>query len=140
MENWKSYWKEIKDYSKDKSKYLGRPKIPNYKRKNGQSIAVFTNQNSWIKNGYIQFPKSVKLPLIKTRIKKHQQIRILPRGSYYIIEIIYNKKEQDLHLDKNRMLSIDLGINNLLTTANNIRKRPLIVKGNLVKSINGIIR
>ncbi len=136
MDNWKSYWKEIKDYSKDKRKYLGRPKMPNYKRKNGESIAIFTNQNSWIKNGHIQFPKSVHLPFIKTRIKKHQQIRILPKGRYYIIEIIYNQKEEDLLLDKSRMLSIDLGINNLVTTANNIRQRPLIVKGNVVKSVN----
>ena len=63
MENWKSYWKEIKDYSKDKSKYLGRPKMPNYKRKNGQSIAVFTNQNSWIKNGYMVIVRYANLLL-----------------------------------------------------------------------------
>jgi putative transposase len=136
MKNWKSYWKAIKEYSKDKSKFLGRPKMPNYKRKNGESIAIFTNQNSWIKNGHIQFPKSVNLPLIKTRIKKHQQIRILPKGRYYLIEIIYNQKEEDLLLDKKRILSIDLGIKNLLATANNIGQRPLIVKGNVVKSIN----
>ena len=136
IKNWKSYWKKLKVYLQDKSKYLGRPKMPNYKRKNGQSIAIFTNQNPWIKHGYIQFPKSVNLPPIKTRIKQHQQIRILPRGSYYIIEIIYNQKEQKLHLDKSRFLSIDLGINNLLTTANNIRKRPLIVKGTVLKAIN----
>lgn len=136
MKNWKSYWKALKEYSKDKSKFLGRPKMPNYKRKNGESIAIFTNQNSWIKNGYLQFPKSVNLPLIKIRIKKYQQIRILPKGSYYILEIIYHQKEEDLFLNKNRMLSIDLGINNLLTTANNIGQKPLIVKGNIVKSIN----
>ena len=150
MKNWKSYWNAIKEYSKAKRKFLGRPKMPNYKRKNGESIAIFTNQNSWIKNGHIQFPKSVNLPLIKTRIKKHQQIRILPKGRikkhqqirilpkgrYYIIEIIYNQKEENLLLDKSHMLSIDLGINNLLTTANNIGKRPIIIKGNIVKSIN----
>ncbi len=134
--NWKSYWKAIKEYSKDKSKFLGRPKMPNYKRTNGESIAIFTNQNSWIKNGQIQFPKSINLPSIKTRIKQHQQIRILPKGRYYIIEIIYNKEEKNLLLDKNRALSIDLGINNLITAANNIEQRPLIVKGNVLKSIN----
>jgi putative transposase len=136
MKNWKSYWKSIKKYSTDKSKFLGRPKMPNYKRKDGESIAIFTNQNSWIKNGYLQFPGSVMLPLIKTRIKNHQQVRILPKGSYYIIEIIYNQEETDLFLDKTRMFSIDLGINNLLATANNIGQRPFLVKGSIVKSIN----
>jgi len=134
--NWKSYWKAIKKHAKDKSTFLGRPNMPNYKRKNGESIAIFTNQNSWIKNGHLQFPKSVNLPLIKTRIKKHQQIRILPKGRYYIMEIIYNQEEADLLLDKNRILSIDLGIHNLLITANNIEQRPLLVKGRVVKSIN----
>ena len=110
MKNWKSYWKKIKKYTRDKSKFLGRPKMPNYKRKNGESIAIFTNQNSWIKNGYLQFPRSVNLPLIKTRINKHQQVRILPKGRYYILEIIYTQKEENILLDKNRILSIDLGI------------------------------
>ena len=74
IKNWKAYWKKLKNYLQDKSKYLGRPKMPNYKRKNGQSIAIFTNQNSRIKNGYIQFPKSVNLPPIKSWITQHQQI------------------------------------------------------------------
>lgn len=136
MKNWKSYWKALKEYRKDTSNFRGRPKMPNYKRKNGESIAIFTNQNSWIKKGHIHFPKSVHIPPIKTRIQTHQQIRILPKGSYYIMELFYTQEEEDLLLDKTRMLSIDLGINNLLTTANNIEQRPLLVKGGIVKSIN----
>ncbi len=99
-------------------------------------MVIFTNQNSWIKNGRLQFPRPVSLPLIKTRVKTHQQVRILPRRSYYIIEIVYNQEKGDLLLDKTRVLSIDLGINNLITTANTIEQRPLLVKGGIVKSIN----
>jgi len=136
IQNWKAYWRALKEYQKDPSKFFAKPKMPKYKKINGESIVIFTNQNSRIKNGMIYFPKKTNLPLIKTRIEKYQQIRIIPKGRYYIYEIIYNRKVKDLGLDKNRIISIDLGINNLLTTANNIGLHPLIVKGKLVKSIN----
>ena len=31
--NWKSFFKSIKDWSKNKSKYLGKPKMPKYLKK-----------------------------------------------------------------------------------------------------------
>ncbi len=136
IQNWKSYWRALKEYQNDPSKFFAKPKMPNYKKINGESIVIFTNQNSRIKNGMIYFPKKTSLPPLKIRIEKYQQIRIIPKGRYYIYEIIYNREEEDLGLDKNRIISIDLGINNLLTTANNIGLHPLIVKGKVVKSIN----
>ena len=39
-----------------------------------------------------------------------------------------------MNLDK--IISIDLGINNLLTTVNNFGDKPFIIKGGIVKSIN----
>ena len=35
--NWKSFFKAIKDWKKNPSKYLGRPKLPKYKEKNGRA-------------------------------------------------------------------------------------------------------
>jgi putative transposase len=136
IKNWKSYWKAFKAHQKDPSKFLGSPKMPKYKKKDGESIAIFTNQNTRFKDGKIFFPKKTSLPPIKTRIHTYQQIRIIPKGCYYIIEIIYNRDEQDQKLSPDRMISIDLGVSNILTTANNIGLSPLIVKGNIVKSIN----
>lgn len=136
IKNWKSYWRSSREYQNDPSKFLGKPKIPKYKKKDGESIVIFTNQNTRIKNGMIYFPKSTNLPPLKTRISKYQQIRIIPKGRHYIFEIVYNREEHDFGLDQNRILSLDLGITNILTSANNIGLQPLIVKGNVVKSIN----
>ena len=36
--NWKSFFKSIKDWSKNKDKYNGRPKLPKYLPKNGRNI------------------------------------------------------------------------------------------------------
>lgn len=47
--NWKSFFKAIKDWSKNKEKYLGKPKLPKYKKKNGRNVVIFTNQQCKIK-------------------------------------------------------------------------------------------
>ena len=136
MQNWKSYWTALKEYRLNPTKFLGIPKIPKYKEKNGENIVIFTNQNTRLKDGYIHFPKTCHLEPIKTRITQYQQIRIIPKGNYYLCEIIYNYQEQDLFLNKNHVLGIDLGLNNLITTVNNIGKQPFVIKGGIVKSVN----
>ena len=55
--NWKSFFKSIKDWSKHPEKYLGRPKLPKYKKKSGRNILILTNCNCKLKEGYIKFPK-----------------------------------------------------------------------------------
>ncbi|MEE9378347.1 MAG: transposase [Candidatus Lokiarchaeia archaeon] len=89
------------------------------------------------KQGYLYFPKRVNLEPIKTRIKnKLKEVRIIPFGVKYKIEVVYEKEEKDLRLDKNHILSIDLGLNNLITAVNNNGCSPFIVKGGIIKSIN----
>ena len=56
--NWKSFFSAIKDWKKNKEKYLGRPKLPKYKAKDGRSILILTNQNCKYIDGKIRFPKS----------------------------------------------------------------------------------
>ncbi|TKJ23096.1 MAG: transposase [Promethearchaeota archaeon Loki_b32] len=135
--NWKSYFGALKEYRTNPKKFKNKPRIPHYKRKNGESIVIFTNQQCRIKQGYLNFPKKVNLKLLKTRIKeKLKEVRIIPLGIKYKIEIIYEKEEQDLGLNKKNLLSIDLGVNNLITAVNNIGLDPIIIKGKVIKSIN----
>ncbi len=135
--NWKSYFRAIKEYKQDFTKFQRRPKIPGYKKKNGESIVIFTNQQCKIRNGYLYFPEKSGLEPIKTRIKDNlHQARIIPKGNRYIVEIIYEKKIENLNLNKNRIIGIDLGINNLVAIVNNVGLKPFIIKGNVVKSMN----
>jgi len=135
--NWRSYFRALKEYKANPKKFKNKPRIPNYKKKNGESILIFTNQQCRFKEGYLHFPKKVNLKQIKTRIKeKLKEVRIIPLGIKYKIEIIYEKEEQDLGLNKNNLLSIDLGLNNLITAVNNIGLVPIIIKGKVIKSIN----
>jgi len=135
--NWKSYFRALVEYRKVPKKFRKKPKIPKYKKKNGESVVIFTNQQCKIKNGYLYFPRRTNLNPIKTRlIERLKEVRIIPLGVKYKVELVYEKEEKDLRLDKEHMLSIDLGLNNLITAVNNNGCRPFIIKGGVVKSIN----
>lgn len=135
--NWKSFFNSYREWKTHPEKYQGRPKPPRYKKKNGECIAIFTNQQCRIKKGYLHFPKKTLLPPIKTRIKNRlHQVRIIPKGRYYILEIIYEKEVKDLNLDKDRVIGIDLGLKNIVTIVNNAGLKPVIIKGGILKSIN----
>lgn len=134
--NWKSFFSAIKDYNKHKDKYLGRPKLPKYLPKNGRYILIFTNQDCKLKNGYIHFPKKMNGFTIKTDLQNFQQVRVLPRGSKIIIEIVYNKESEEFKEDNGKYLSIDLGLDNLATITNNCNKPFVILNGRQIKSIN----
>ena len=137
FQNIKSWMKLKKDYEKNPSKYDSRPKLPKYKKGKKQNMLVFTTCTCRIKNWYIHFAKDIVKP-IKTNIGENKlcQVRIIPQATCYVVEVIYEKKEIDLQLNKSNILSIDLGLNNLCTCISNVGVKPFIVNGRIVKSFN----
>ena len=137
FQNIKSWIKLKKDYEKNPSKYDSKPKLPKYKKGKKQNILVFTNLSCRIKNGYIHFVKDIVKP-IKTNIGENKlcQVRIIPQATCYVVEVVYEKKENDLNLNKSNVLSIDLGLNNLCTCISNVGVKPFIVNGRVIKSFN----
>ena len=137
--NVKSYFKSIKDWSKNKSKYKSMPKLPNYKK--DKNLLIYTNQCSSIKNNIINLSKDIKIKLplnksIKYDFNNYKQIRLIPNNKYITIEIIYDKQIiKNNNLDENRYLSIDLGINNLMSCITD-NEQPFIINGKQIKSIN----
>lgn len=136
--NWKSFFIAIKDYSKNPNKYLGKPKLPKYLNKDGRFNWMIPNNSCYSEGNELKF-----------RIKKLQdykwytrnlgrliQVRFVPKGTCYIMEIIYeveiNKSE---NYNKNA-ISIDLGVDNFVTMVNNIGEKPIIINGKGLKSIN----
>lgn len=135
--NWKSFFASIKDYNKNPSKYLGRPKLPKYKSKNSRNALILTNQNCKIKNGYIKFPKKFKGLLIKTKIRNGlQQVRVIPKDKYLVIEIVYKIEDVEPLVDNGRYVGIDLGLDNFATITNNCGLIPLVINGKGLKSLN----
>lgn len=133
-----SWIRSKKEYEKSPSKFKSKPKLPKYKRGKKQNMAIFTTSACRLKNdGCIHFIKNIIQP-IKTKIGENKlcQVRIIPQATCYVVEVIYEKKEQDLNLDKNNVLSIDFGLNNLCTCISNVGTTPFIVNGKIIKSFN----
>ena len=137
FQNFKSWIKLKKDYEKNPSKYEARPGLPKYKKGKKQNMLVFTTSACRVRDGYIHFIKNIAEP-IKTNIggNKLYQVRIIPQATCYVVEVIYEKKESDLHLNKSNILSIDLGLDNLCTGISNVGVKPFIINGRVIKSFN----
>ncbi len=137
--NYKSFFKSIKDYKLNPTKYKGTPKPPKYKKE--YNILIYTNQNSKIKDKVIKLSKlkkTIKIPnnIWVDELLNYKQIRLLPKKGYIKVEIIYEVKELNPKLDKNSYASIDLGVNNIITLITNIKTNPLIINGKPLKSFN----
>ena len=142
-DNWKSFFKSIKDWSKNKDKYSGKPKLPKYKPKDGKMVFILTNQQVKLRNDLIYFPKSFQSFTVKPRcvrldnFKKINQVRIVPNNQIFCLEIVYSISIDDALLpDNGHYMSIDLGLDNLATIVTNTGLNPIIVNGKGLKSNN----
>ncbi|WXG40291.1 MAG: transposase [Candidatus Freyarchaeum deiterrae] len=138
--SWNAFFRAIREWKRKPDKFLGRPKMPGYKEKNGEHLLIFTNQQCRIiKGGEIKFPRKVDLTKVKTRLgdeTRLREIRIVPRGAGYVLEVVYQKTVEPQKLNYERMVGLDLGLRNTVTIANNIGEKPIAVKGGVLKSIN----
>jgi putative transposase len=141
--DWKSFFTAIKDWSKHKDKYLGRPKLPKYKAKNGKHILILTNQNVKLKKDILTFPKTFCGFTISPRFvtlnnfASFQQVRFIPDYKSFTVELVYNIEVPDInYADNGRYLSVDIGLDNLATVVNNAGLKPVIINGKGLKSIN----
>lgn len=137
--SWKSFFAAIKEWSNNPSKFLGKPALPKYKHKTeGRNILVYSSQAVSTKLLKIGKIKLSGLSFhVKTRQKTIDQVRIVPRKGFYVIEIIYSVDEKPAAVDKNLVAGIDLGVNNFAVIASNKQGfTPLVVKGGPLKSIN----
>jgi putative transposase len=91
-----------------------------------------------IEDGYLVFSwKPLREFKIKTNVQgKLMQVRFVPKGSIYVMEIVYEKEISNIKSDINHIASIDLGLDNFVTIANNIGTKSIIVNGRGIKSYN----
>jgi len=139
--NLKSYFSLLRKWKKDRKTLTGCPKFPKYKDKTkGRNIFIFRNdQIRRFEDNYLLFPKKTNLKPIKTKLidQKISQVRLIPKSSHYVIEIVYEVQEKQLKKDNKNYSSIDLGLNNLATLTTNLENKvPLIINGKSLKSIN----
>jgi putative transposase len=124
------------------STFLGRPKIPGYKDKErGRNILIYDQQAL----GKRAFKKTGKLipsglPIeIETKLQWDaiDQMRIVPRRDGYMVEVVYQKAEEQAAVDPKLVAAIDLGVNVLAAvTSTKPGFQPHLVNGRPLKSLN----
>lgn len=139
--NWRAWFKSIKAWKKDSSKYTGSPNPPQYKDKTkGKNIVMFDYMQGCFKDGKYYFPRKdrKKVEYVDTLLTKENFVlcRIVPYGSCYKIEMIYKVGSIELKEDNDRYLAIDLGVTNFATLTNNIGSQSIVINGRILKSIN----
>ena len=125
--------------------YNGKIKLPNYLDKDGFTTLVIGFVR--LKDDMLIVPYSnsfkkthqevkIKLPPV-LKDKKIKEIRIIPKqhSRYFEIQYIYEVEEVQRELNKENVLGIDLGIDNLCTCVTNTGAS-FIIDGRKLKSIN----
>ena len=134
---WTSYFAAFREWKKQPSPFLGKPKIPKYKDKvKGRNILPYPcesiSQKS-LKLGICHLSMSeIKIPTAQTKII---EARIIPKTNCYVLEIVYEKPE--LITNDQQIAGIDIGVNNLMAvTTNQTGSSPILIKGRPLKAIN----
>lgn len=147
IHDWNVYFATSKDYKKNPSKYLGKPKIPNYK-KGVRTTATFTNNRTTIKKinnqYYLKFLGSDKLLKLNNYVdgKRLAEVRVIPFYDKYKIALVFGEKEElttstdNEVFESKRIMGIDLGVNNFASISNNVGINPTIIKGGFMKAEN----
>lgn len=133
FKNVKSWQKAIKEYTKNPSKFLGRPKLPKYKKE--LSELYFTANQVKLKDGFVHFPKMIGIAPMKTKIPNIDCCRIIPKSNHFVVEFIYTVDAVELKEYNGNWMGIDIGLNNLATCSSNVSE-PFIINGKPIKAVN----
>lgn len=137
--NLKSYFSAIKAWKRDNKKFTGCPKFPKYKHKTkGRNVFSYSYVQFRHRGDFIYFPKKEGLSPLRTNCKEGtvKQVRFVPKSDCYVIEVVYESVIKDQLDDNNRVMSIDLGVNNLASIVTNVSNKSILIDGRRLKSIN----
>jgi putative transposase len=134
--NYTSYFKALKDFKVNPSKYKGMPKVPKFKTE--QNLITFTYQIIKIKDQFIVINKEHKVHIpdevYKEELNNFKTISFIPFYNKIKVVIVYETKELNVDLNLNDYLSVDLGMNNLCSCVS--KDDCFILNGKPLKSIN----
>lgn len=151
---WQGYFESLNGYYKDKSKYKGLPKPPNYKKDksvfiiSSQSVIIIDKKLSFTngKKGYRSYKEfncgqEITVPLPNWKRGHYDDaklcfIRVVPKNNKFTLEFVYNIDIVPKKEIKNRIIAIDIGVDRLATVVNNIDEKPFAINGKPLKSTN----
>lgn len=133
----KSFFEASKAYKKDPGAFLGKPKLPHYKKKGGQCTAFLSNQEC----KYDPKKRSCKLPLTKTRLKIGEaegclkQVKVCPAHGVFVIHLVFEQKIKETEIPETiKTAALDPGLENFASIVTSSGSKGLIVKGGAIRN------
>ncbi|OLS16791.1 MAG: hypothetical protein HeimC2_46200 [Candidatus Heimdallarchaeota archaeon LC_2] len=145
VHNYSSYFKALKAWKVDSSKFLSKPKSPGFINKTICAKRLFilpiAAQSLRVNHelGILKLPKRFDLTVRfnQSKGKEVRNGRIIPiADNRFVFQISYRDKAVPISVKNSRIASIDLGVNNLVTLSTNFGSQPFKINGGPVKSIN----
>jgi putative transposase len=138
-QNWQGFFAALNAYRAEPSKFRKKPGLPRYLDKtDGRYVLVYTVQalsKRALKRGVIA-PSRLAIE-VRTRQTRIAQVRVVPKGQCYVVEVIYEQDSQPAAVDAALIAGIDVGLNNLAAIASNKPGFvPVLVNGRPLKYIN----
>lgn len=134
-QNMKSFLAVLK--KKQANKYTRPVRLPKYlDTKTGRQVVHYYRQSLKLKkDGFVKLAKSnieFKTSVPNSNI---QYLKLVPCGNHIKVLIGYYKDRPTQKVNNKRFVSIDIGMNNLMTVTSNVF-HPIIYNGKPVKSVN----
>jgi len=138
---WVAFFEATDAWREHPEKFVGRPRLPRYKHKEqGRNLLVYEFKavsKRALKRGMISLTVLGDLVPTKQTRETIKQVRVVPRSTHYVIEVVYERTEQQAELDPTLFASIDLGVNNLAALTSNAENFPsLLINGRPLKAWN----
>jgi putative transposase len=138
--DWQSFFAALATWKHHPEKFLGRPKLPKYKHKTeGRNLLTYTQQavskRLFEQKGLIR-PSQLNIT-IETQQSSFDQVRIVPRKTHYVVEVVYTTPIEKADVDPHQLASLDIGLDNLAAlTSNQPGFIPLLINGKPLKTLN----
>lgn len=138
--NWQSFFAANAEYNDHPEKFKARPRLPKYKHKSsGRNILIYNSQaisKVELKAGYI-LPSKMKGVKVYTLQSQVNEVRIVPRYGYYMMEVVHEKEPEFKEVNPQLVAAIDIGVDNLATVTSNLEGFvPILVNGRPLKNLN----
>jgi len=135
--NFKSFFRCHQDFQNNPDKYKGQPSQPRFKYKQYDNL-IYDYQAFSVKDGLVVLEKGLSFLLPNKLVGKTiKQIEIVPKYRYFEAIFVYEDDEiKETVSPSDKVMAIDLGLNNLATCVTNGVAKPFIVDGRRLKSIN----
>lgn len=141
MKDWKSHFELLAAYRETPGKFKAQPKQPGYVKASYTTV-TYTNQvaKRSEKKGrtYITFPRCCVPVCVGKQEGSYVRTEVKPCYGGYMVYVTFQDsvKQPAVPENPNRILGLDPGLDNFLTSTTNFPTAPFIIDGHWLKSVN----